>query len=75
MRSCAKCQIKFGVNLKNANLTNTNLDSANLAGAIFTNATLTGAELDGTILAYQKIAEQLQQENQTLIERVTFLEE
>jgi cell division protein FtsB len=46
-----------------------------LAEANFTNATLTGAKLDGTILAYQKIAEQLQQENQTLTEQVKLLEE
>lgn len=61
--------------LSNTNLTNANLSCANLAGANFTNATLTGVKLDGTILAYQKISEQLQQENQTLTEQVKFLEE
>ena len=61
--------------LSDANLTNANLSYANLVEANFTNATLTGAKLDGTILAYQKITEQLQQENQTLTERVKLLEE
>ncbi|MGB5962619.1 MAG: pentapeptide repeat-containing protein [Coleofasciculaceae cyanobacterium] len=69
-----------GVNLVYADLTNTNLTNADLSYANlyltnFTNATLTGAKLDGTILAYQKIAEQLQQENQTLTEKVKLLEE
>ncbi len=62
-------------NLRNANLRNADLTNANLAEANFTNATLTGAKLDGTILFYQQISEQLQQENQTLTERVKQLEE
>lgn len=62
-------------NLSIANLIDANLTNANLVEANFTNATLTGAKLDGTILSYQKIAEQLQQENQTLTERVKLLEE
>lgn len=64
-----------GANLSGANLTNADLTNANLAEADFTNATLTGAKLDGTILFYQNIAEQLQQENQTLTERLKLLEE
>jgi hypothetical protein len=62
-------------NLSNANLSNADLSNANLALANFNNAILTGAKLDGTILAYQNIAEQLRQENQTLTERVKLLEE
>jgi len=61
-------------NLSGANLTNADLTNANLVEANLANAILTGAKLDGTILAYQKIAEQLQQENQTLTERLKLLE-
>jgi hypothetical protein len=62
-------------NLSGSNLSNADLTYANLVEADFTDATLTGAKLDGTVLFYQQISEQLQQENQILTERVKRLEE
>jgi len=38
------------------------------------NANLSGANIDGTILAYQKVSEELQRENQQLIEQIKLLE-
>jgi hypothetical protein len=63
-----------GANLRGANLNGANLRTANLAEADLTNADLSGAKIDGTILAYQKVSEQLQQEKQQLIEQVQFLQ-
>jgi uncharacterized protein YjbI with pentapeptide repeats len=59
--------------LTNANLSGANLTGANLFEAGLTNANLSGANIDGTILAYQKVSEELQRENQQLIERIKIL--
>jgi uncharacterized protein YjbI with pentapeptide repeats len=63
-----------GANLNQADLNCANLSDANLIRADLTDANLTGAKLDGTILAYQKVSEELQGENQILTERVKLLE-
>ncbi len=60
--------------LSEANLRVANLSRADLSGADLTNTNLSGAKLDGTILAYQKVSKQLQQEKQQLIEQVQLLQ-
>jgi uncharacterized protein YjbI with pentapeptide repeats len=62
-----------GANLNGANLSDANLNGANLFEVGLTNANLSGANIDGTILAYQKVSEELQRENQQLIERIKIL--
>jgi hypothetical protein len=69
----------IGANLFKADLTNADLNEANLIGAnLFeanlTNANLSGANIHGTILAYQKVSEELQRKNQQLIEQIKLLE-
>jgi uncharacterized protein YjbI with pentapeptide repeats len=69
----------IGANLFQANLTNANLNNASLVGAnLFetnlTNANLSGTNILGTILAYQKVLEKLQRENQQLIEQIKLSE-
>jgi uncharacterized protein YjbI with pentapeptide repeats len=63
-----------GANLNGANLSDANLNGANLFEVDLTNANLSGAKIDGTILAYQKVSEELQRENQQLIEQIKLLE-
>jgi uncharacterized protein YjbI with pentapeptide repeats len=63
-----------GANLSGADLSRANLSGANLFEANLTNANLSGTKLDGTLLAYKKVSEELQEENQELIERVKLLE-
>ncbi len=58
-----------GVHLSGANLSGANLSRANLSGA-----NLSEASLYGTILAYEKISEDLQQENKDLKEKLSLLE-
>lgn len=62
------------VNLSGADLSGTNLFGANLHEANLTNTNLSDAKLNGTILGYQKISEELQQENQKLKNRIDFFE-
>jgi hypothetical protein len=79
----------IGANLSSANLSNADLNGANLGGANLSNADLSGAnlnkinlsgadlsgaKLDGTILAYQKVSEELQREKQELTEQVQLLQ-
>lgn len=63
-----------GANLSGANLSNAYLSDANLIDTDLTNADLSGAKLDGTILAYQKLTEELQLEKQQLAEQVQRLQ-
>jgi uncharacterized protein YjbI with pentapeptide repeats len=69
----------MSADLINATLVNANLNKASLIGArLFkadlTNTNLNGAELYGTILAYKKVSEELQQENQELKNKLSLLE-
>jgi uncharacterized protein YjbI with pentapeptide repeats len=68
------CANLCGANLSGANLSNACLSDANVIGTDLTNADLSGAKLDGTILAYQKLTEELQQQNQALTEQVQLLQ-
>jgi len=61
-------------NLSNANLSEADLRFANLSKANLSNACLSGARLDGTIIAYQKVSEELQREKQELTEQVQLLQ-
>jgi uncharacterized protein YjbI with pentapeptide repeats len=65
----------FHANLTNANLIFADLYGANLFHANLTNANLDEAKIDGTILAREKVSEELQRKNQALTERVRRLEE
>jgi uncharacterized protein YjbI with pentapeptide repeats len=65
----------IGAKLISANLTGVNLTGANLYKADLTNANLDEAKIDGTILAREKVSEELQRKNQALTERVRRLEE
>ena len=60
--------------LSRANLTDADLSNANLAEANLTDVKLNETKIDGTILAYQKISKELQQDNQELIELVKLLQ-
>ncbi len=80
-RTDLSCANLSNANLSDVNWTNPDLDDSesnhsfnNLSGANLSDANLTGAKLDGTILAYQKVSEELQGENQILTERVKLLE-
>jgi len=63
-----------GANLISANLNKANLIAASLFEADLTDANLEGAKLDGTILAYKKVSQELQRENQELRNRIDFFE-
>ena len=60
--------------LSGANLSKADLSNANLASADLTDTDLSEAKLEGTILAYQKIVENLQRENHNLIGKIEFLQ-
>jgi uncharacterized protein YjbI with pentapeptide repeats/very-short-patch-repair endonuclease len=63
-----------GADLSEANLSGANLMGANLFETDLTNTNLSEASLYGTILAYEKISEELEQENQDLKEKLSLLE-
>ncbi len=63
-----------GANLSGAYLNRANLNGANLFEVDLTNTDLSGAKIDGTILAYQKVSEELQRENLQLIKQIKLLE-
>jgi very-short-patch-repair endonuclease len=78
------CANLSGANLSGANLTRANLNEASLSGANLTGANLfetdlsyvdlSEVKLDGTILAYEKLSEELEQENLDLKEKLLLLD-
>ena len=60
--------------LSGANLRGADLSDANLTTADLTDTNLNGAKIDETILAYQKLLEESQRENQEFAKRIKLLE-